>query len=202
MTWSHTPRLAIICWTVFAFPFTIWDTAYIFLRPHTLPGHKWHAPIFTPYSDYAAVDRVYGELAWLERDGFTAAQGIVNMTEATLYIVYFWIVMTRGDKSAATGGKRVVSGRAGGLAVTLGLVAGSVTATKTALYFMTECFSGFKHVGHADWIPLLSTWGFMNLLYGSISSYMVLSFGLDVVNGLSYVGESAATAGKRGGKFE
>jgi hypothetical protein len=134
MAWTHTPRLPILCWIVFAFPFTIWDTAYIFLRPHTLPGHKWHAPIFTPYSDYAAVDRVYGEQAWLEKDGFTSAQGIINMTEVTLYAVYFWIVMTRGPKSAATRGKRAVSGKAGGLAVTLGLVAGSVTATKTALY--------------------------------------------------------------------
>lgn len=80
------------------------------------------------------MDRVYGEQAWLEKDGFTSAQGIINMTEVTLYAVYFWIVMTRGAKSAATRGKRAVSGKAGGLAVTLGLVAGSVTATKTALY--------------------------------------------------------------------
>jgi hypothetical protein len=134
MAWTHTPRLPILCWVVFAFPFTIWDTAYIFLRPHTLPGHKWHAPIFTPYSDYAAVDRVYGELAWLEKDGFTAAQGVINMTEVTLYAVYFWIVMTRGNKSAVTGGKRIVGGASAGLAVALGLIAGSVTATKTALY--------------------------------------------------------------------
>lgn len=133
MTWEHTPRLPILCWAVFAVPFTIWDTAYIFLRPHTLAGHKWHAPIFTPYSDYAAVDRVYGEQAFLEKDGFTAAQGIINMTEVTIYAIYFWIVMAKGNKSVATG-KRTVGGKAGGLAVALGLAAGSMTFTKTALY--------------------------------------------------------------------
>lgn len=77
---------------------------------------------------------MYGELAWLEKDGFTAAQGVINMTEVTLYAVYFWIVMTRGNKSAVTGGKRIVGGASAGLAVALGLIAGSVTATKTALY--------------------------------------------------------------------
>lgn len=84
------------------------------------------------------MDRVYGELAWLEKDGLTAAQGVINMTEVTLYAVYFWIVMINGSKTIATKGKRAVGGRAGALAVAVGLIAGSVTATKTALYCELE----------------------------------------------------------------
>jgi hypothetical protein len=133
MVWSHTPRLPVLLWTAFTFPFTIWDTLYIALRPHTLPGHKWHDPIWTQVGTYAAVDGVYGEQAWLEGEGWTAAQGVVNVAEVLLYLWYYAIVR----KSRSEG--RAISGRMGGKACVIGLVAGTVTLTKSMLYCKLRC---------------------------------------------------------------
>ncbi|EHK96741.1 hypothetical protein M7I_7545 [Glarea lozoyensis 74030] len=155
MVWSHTPRLPVLLWTAFTFPFTIWDTLYIALRPHTLPGHKWHDPIWTQVGTYAAVDGVYGEQAWLEGEGWTAAQGVVNVTEVVLYLWYYAIV--RKSRKEGKG----VSGKMGGKACVVGLVAGTVTLTKSMLYLMREAFSGFKYVGKADVYALLTTWVLM-----------------------------------------
>lgn len=115
MTWKHTPRPAILLWIAFTFPFTIWDSLYIFLRPHTLLGHKWHSPFWDPIDSYAAVDFVYSKQAWLENKGWTAAQGVINTTEVAIYLWYFWILQTQGE------GRRV-GGKSGGLACVLGLV--------------------------------------------------------------------------------
>jgi hypothetical protein len=130
MSWTHTPRLPILIWAVWAFPFTLWDTTYIFLRPHTLPGRKWHEPFFRAMDSWAEVDHTYGEQAWQEREGFTAAQGVINMLEVTLYMVYFFIAWRHGR-----GGVRgAFGGRWAARAVLVGFAAGTVTATKTSLY--------------------------------------------------------------------
>ena len=128
MAWAHTPRTAFLAWIVFTFPFTIWDAIYIILRPHSLPGHKWHEPIWIPVAKYAAVDGIYGEEAWAAGEGWTAAQGVINVTEVSLYLVYFWIVQSRGRK------ERKVKGRDAGLACVIGLIAGTMTLTKSVLY--------------------------------------------------------------------
>jgi len=131
MAWMHSPRPLILLWIAFTFPFTIWDTLYIALRPHTLPGHKWNSPIWTSVNTYAAVDGIYSERAWLDNEGWTAAQGVINLTEVSIYLWYFWIVESRGEGRK---GRRNVSGKYGGLACVLGLVAGTVTLTKSSLY--------------------------------------------------------------------
>lgn len=172
MTWAHKPRLSVLLWTAFTFPFTIWDTLYIALRPRTLPGHEWHDPIWTQVGTYAAVDGVYGEQAWIEGEGWTAAQGVVNVTEVILCLWYYALVR----KSRNEG--KCVGGRVGSKACVVGLMAGTATLTKSMLYckchhermfqvylliylVMREAFSGFKYVGEADLYDLLTTWVLM-----------------------------------------
>ncbi|KAJ4295093.1 hypothetical protein N0V90_007102 [Kalmusia sp. IMI 367209] len=158
MTWAHTPRSSILIWCLWAFPLTIWDTIYLALRPHSLPGRKWHAPYFAgTFNKWAGVDHSYGKDGWLDQDGFVMAQSVINMLEVTLYMIYVTLVW-RG--SGGFFGKKV-GGRSGALAVIVGMNAGCVTATKTALYFMRECLSGFKSTGHNHWKPFLMTWGGM-----------------------------------------
>lgn len=131
MAWTHTPRLPILIWCLWAFPFTIWDTLYLFLRPSSLPGYKWHTPYFSvSFTIWAGIDKSYGEQGWKDRDGFVAAQSVINMLEVTLYMVYLIIVW----QSVGRLFNVKVSGRAGGAAVVVGMNAGCVTATKTALY--------------------------------------------------------------------
>jgi hypothetical protein len=132
MALMHTPQLTILIWALWAFPFTIWDAAYIFLRPHSMPGGKWHDPFFLPMVQWANTDHIYGKQAWGEYEGFTAAQGVINMLEVTLYMVYFSIVY----RNSGVWQRSSFGGRAAAWAVLVGFAAGVVTATKTALYCM------------------------------------------------------------------
>ncbi|KAF2659450.1 hypothetical protein K491DRAFT_712723 [Lophiostoma macrostomum CBS 122681] len=139
---------------------------------------------------WAGVDHTYGEQAWLEREGFTAAQGVINMLEVTLYMVYFFIAWRHGK-----GGVRgAFGGKWAARAVLVEFAAGTITATKTSLYFMREVFSGYKFTGHAQMHPIWTLWGFMNLVYILASSYMMFTFGTDILDGLGI--EEASTLEK------
>jgi hypothetical protein len=171
MSWTHKPRLPILIWCLWVFPFTLWDTLYLCLRPHSLPGGKWHDRYFSrTFAIWASIDRSYGDQGWLDQDGFVLAQSVINMVEAFLCVYYVWTIWKSGN-----GGLRApVSGRAGARALLIGLCAGYVTLTKTSLYcksystalFITsanrlvlrECFSGYRYTGHNDWKPFLTTW--------------------------------------------
>lgn len=94
----------------------------------------------------------------------------------------------------------------------------SIQKANLRFLVMTECFSGFKHIGHAEWLPLLSSWGVhevgyiiimipenllnfsCSFLYGFIFAHMIPSIGSDITQGLLYLEES--TSGKEGRKKE
>jgi hypothetical protein len=135
MSFMHKPRLPILIWAFWSFPFTLWDTAYIFLRPHSLAGGKWHDPVFLPMDQWANTDHIYGKEGWSDTEGFTAAQGVINMLEVTLYVTYVGIVWrhSTGGLRASLGGKWATR------AVLVGFAGGVVTATKTSLYCMLRC---------------------------------------------------------------
>lgn len=134
MQFSHRPRLAILLWCLWVFPFTLWDTLYLVLRPHSLPGHKWHKPYFSgSFTIWAGIDRIYGQYGYDEKEGFVLAQSVMNMTEATLCIAYVWVIWQNGQGSFWS---KEVGGKAGAQAIMFGLSAGYVTAIKTALYCM------------------------------------------------------------------
>ncbi|PVI04892.1 hypothetical protein DM02DRAFT_651326 [Periconia macrospinosa] len=156
MTWSHTPRLPILIWCLWVFPFTLWDTIYLVLRPYSLPSNKWHHPYFSgTFTIWASIDHIYGQEGYDEKEGFVLAQSVMNMLEAILCIVYAWYIWT----NSTTGfWSATVTGKKGARAVLVGLSAGYVTAIKTALYFLREVFSGYKYTGHNEWKPFLVTW--------------------------------------------
>ena len=132
MSWSHTPRLPILIWCLWVFPFTLWDTVYLVLRPHSLPNHKWHSPYFSgTFTVWASIDHIYGQQGYHEKEGFVLAQSVMNMLEATLCIAYAHIIWKSGTGSFWSA---KVTGKAGAQAVMIGLGAGYVTAVKTALY--------------------------------------------------------------------
>lgn len=139
MAWSHVPNTAVLIWITVAFPFTVWDNGYMHLRPHTLPGEKWHSPIWTLYTGYSAVDRMYSREAYDAHDGFAPAQALMNLIETFFYLAYFIIVARKAHSNGTTGvltwytRRKVVSGPDGAVAVWLGLIAGTMTASKTLL---------------------------------------------------------------------
>ena len=57
-----------------------------------MPGGKYHSPFWTPYALYGTVDYMYGWPAWNANNGFTAAQGSLNVIESLMYGFYLYIV--------------------------------------------------------------------------------------------------------------
>jgi len=142
-TWLHTPTTLTLVWLLISLPLVIWDTGYVLGRPHTMPGGKLHKPIWAPYALYGTVDYFYGWPAIEANDGFTGAQGILNVIETLMYLVYLYIVYSYGyqevNKSSNSVpnkllGKRKVVGKEAGLAVLILFAACVMTVSKTVLY--------------------------------------------------------------------
>lgn len=117
------------------------------LRPYSMPGGSLHWPIWAPYELYGTVDYIYGWKAFNEKNGFTAAQGFLNIVESLMYVYYLYILFAHGRQSKAQGRgapktskvgflgqQRYVDGRMGALAVLVGYSAAVMTVSKTVLY--------------------------------------------------------------------
>ena len=149
--WVHTPSAAITLWLVFSVPLVLWDSGYVLLRPHSMPGHKLHSPLWTPYALYGTIDYVYGWPAFNARNGFTAAQTVMNLFESAGYVYYLWVVYRHGVSAIPSSGRarakkdqkgiawflkdeKVVSGRAGAAALLVAYTASVMTLGKTVIY--------------------------------------------------------------------
>jgi hypothetical protein len=144
--WVHAPSNLVTLWLVISLPLVLWDTGYVLLRPHSMPGGSLHS-LWTPYALYGAVDYIYGWPAYNSHNGFTGAQSTMNLVETVFYIWYLWLiysfgrVSTRGvpgapgaEGSGAFGESRVVSGKAAGVAALVGFGTAVMTLSKTLLY--------------------------------------------------------------------
>lgn len=135
-------------------PLVVWDTCYVLGRPHTMEGGFLHWPLWSPYKLYGEIDYIYGWKAVHDRNGFTAAQGTLNVVETIMYILYLslWYFGSsskikqeprRPKHSKSRGGaadsgkarrKMVVEGRRAGVALLIGFSAAVMTLSKTILY--------------------------------------------------------------------
>lgn len=143
--WTHTPSRFVLLWLYITIPLLAWDILYCLGRPHTLPGGKWHDPIWTPYTNYAEVDHVYGWKAWEESNGFTVAQAIMNIVENALYVVYLRLVSQEGhglmslleSLMSSNANTKSISGSEGiAMALLAGFSGSLMTFSKTVLYRM------------------------------------------------------------------
>lgn len=197
-SWSHTPSNLALIWLAVSLPLVIWDTGYVLLRPHSMPGGALHWPIWAPYELYGRVDHVYGFKAWNAGSGFTAAQGTLNAVETAGYLFYLWIVYKHGvqenrqgrgapdpAKVGFLGMARTVRGRAAGGACLLGFAVTVMTWSKTVLYWLNEAWGGFDGVGHNDWFSLIFLWIIPNLPWIVIPAYLSYVFGEEILEGLS-----------------
>lgn len=147
-TWKHTPSNLVLIWLLISLPLVFWDTGYVLMRPHTMPGGSLHSPIWTPYALYGTVDYIYGFPAWNARNGFTSAQGTLNVVESAGYILYLWIVWKYGREERSVEGRgapslktvgwigaaRSVGGKEAGIAAFVGFTMAAMTVSKTVLY--------------------------------------------------------------------
>ncbi|KAH7136022.1 hypothetical protein B0J11DRAFT_426523 [Dendryphion nanum] len=208
--WSHTTSNITLAWLAISLPLVIWDTLYIWLRPHTMAGGALQWPLWKPYEIYAAIDYVYGWPGWEKNDGFGGAQATLNAIETVLYGLYLMIVynhsvpavggrgweVREGVGGFLAGGRRIV-GKRGNRAVVIAFAASVMTLSKTLLYYCNEYYSGFANVKHNDWATLAFFYGVMNGLWIIFPAYMTLVFGADLFEALDLASESASAAAKK-----
>lgn len=79
---------------------------------------------------------MYGWKALNARNGFTAAQGTLNVIETAMYLAYLYIYFNQGKPVGGVlgGEKRILQGRSAGFAVLLAFSAAVMTLSKTVLY--------------------------------------------------------------------
>ena len=146
--WIHTPSNLTLIWLLVSLPLVFWDTGYVLLRPWSMPGGFLHSPIWIPYALYGRVDYIYGWPAFEANNGFTSAQGAMNLIESAGYMFYLWVVWKYGSPAENTEGRgapsmklvgwlgeaRSVNGSPAGLAVLIAFSAAALTVSKTVLY--------------------------------------------------------------------
>ncbi|KAI1629491.1 hypothetical protein EDD37DRAFT_53904 [Exophiala viscosa] len=182
----HRPRLPVIIWLIVSLPLIAWGSLYVFLRPHSMPGGRLHAPLWTPYALYGDVDYVYGWPAWNSHSGFTAAQSTMNMAESVLYSWYVYVIGSEVVDWSYKGINQLeVRGKGMNLAVLLGFSGAVMTVSKTLLYWLNEAFSGFDNIGHNSLYPLIVLWIIPNGAWIVASSYMIYVFGKDILESMS-----------------
>lgn len=113
-----------------------------------MPGGSFHWPIWVPYELYGRIDYIYGFKALEAKNGFTAAQGMLNLIESLGYMAYLWIVLSYGGQTGNVegtgapsrksvgwiGAARSVGGSEAGVAVLIAFATAVMTLSKTVLY--------------------------------------------------------------------
>ncbi|KAI9680916.1 MAG: hypothetical protein M1829_000996 [Trizodia sp. TS-e1964] len=197
--WTHTPPLTTIAWLLISLPLVAWDTGYVFLRPHSMLGGAWHAPLWTPYGLYGVIDHVYGLPAWESHSGFTGAQSALNVVETALYMLYLSLVAfdyAAAPSPESTGlhrwlGVGETRGRKAAWAVLVGFAAAVMTLSKTTLYMCNEAFASFGNIAHNSLSVILTMWILPNGMWILFPAYLVFTFGSDILRGLGLAQERA-----------
>jgi len=189
--YTHTPSLPLLAWLIVSLPIVAWDTLYVQLRPHTMPGGKLHSPVWTPYALYGATDHIYGWPAWNDRNGFSAAQSAMNVPESAFYCWYLYVVGRQVVDWSYNGiGQLEVKGEGVNLAVLLGFSGAVMTLSKSLLYWLNEAFSDFKNIGHNSLYDLIVLWIIPNGLWIVLPSYMIYVLGKDILESMGAGGNA------------
>ena len=132
--YSHVPSQLTLAWLAISTPLVIWDSLYVLLRPHSMPGGSLHWPLWVPYELYGRVDGMYGFKQYNANNGFTGAQTLLNVIELIMYTTYLYLWYAKATPSADKAGARCVGGKVGASALLIGFSAAVMTLSKTVLY--------------------------------------------------------------------
>ncbi|OTB06778.1 hypothetical protein M426DRAFT_318488 [Hypoxylon sp. CI-4A] len=182
--WAHAPSRLTLLWFAVSLPAVIWDCGYVLLRPWTMEGGHLHWPLYTPYKLYGEIDHIYGWKAFNAHNGFTSAQGLLNVVETAMSLYYLWVYF-RGGKVVAGRASRVLSGRPAAVAVLTAFSAAVMTLSKTVLYWLQEYFSGYDNVGHNSLPDLILLWIIPNGLWLIFPTYLIYVMGGEIIEGLT-----------------
>lgn len=151
-----------------------------------MPGGKFHSPFWTPYALYGTVDYMYGWPAWNNHNGFTAAQGTLNVLESVMYCWYLYVVGSQVVDWSYEGISQLeVRGKGVNLAVLIGFSGAVMTVSKTLLYWFNEAFSGFDNIGHNSLFNLIVLWVIPNGAWIVLPGYMIYVLGKEILESMS-----------------
>lgn len=115
-------------WLVISAFVVLWDAGFILLRPHTLPGGKYHS-FWKPYAKYIQLDTLYND----EKDIFVRVQSVFNIFEAFLTFLASMMLCIKNVKLQVAGS-------------VLALIVSCFTYWKTCIYFFyDEGFINFNN---------------------------------------------------------
>ncbi|KAL5046183.1 hypothetical protein BDW71DRAFT_182284 [Aspergillus fruticulosus] len=195
--WIHMPTTILTLWLLISCPLVLWDAGYCLLRPHSMPGGKYHS-FWSGYKWYGTVDYIYGWPAFNANNGFTNAQAVVNLLETGGYLYYLWVVYSYGTVAGGSKGSResqgtlswllatdkVVTGRMGATALLAAFSASVSTVSKTVLYWLQEYFSNFENIGHNEFWPMVA-WIILNGLWIVVPAWNLHVLGEEIVSSLA-----------------
>ncbi|XXH05158.1 hypothetical protein Hte_011583 [Hypoxylon texense] len=190
--WAHAPSRTTLYWLYVSLPLVVWDSVYVLFRPWTMEGGPMHWPLWAPYRKYGEVDHVYGWKAFDDRDGFTSAQGALNVAETAMYFFYLYLYATAGVRVAGRGTTKVLTGRPAALAVLTVFSAAVMTLSKTVLYWLQEFFSDYEHIGHNNLYDLIVFWIIPNGFWLVFPSYVIYALWGEIVDGLTIASTGAS----------
>ncbi|KAK6355530.1 hypothetical protein TWF696_004629 [Orbilia brochopaga] len=172
----HTPPRLFLLWLSVSLPLVMWDASYVFLRPHSMPGGKYHWP-WTAYDIYAEVDLVYGRKHYEDGEGFNPMQSTLNVIETLVYLYYLYLV-----GFGATGG---VGGRRGATALVCAFAGSVATFWKTLLYMLLEVLGNYKNTGHNSPSTFFFLWILPNSPWLLFPARWIYVFGQELVASLA-----------------
>ncbi|KAF3931353.1 hypothetical protein ABW19_dt0210523 [Dactylella cylindrospora] len=191
-TWSHKPSILFLLWLTVSLPLVVWDFGYVFLRPHSMPGGKYHL-LWKPYAIYCEVDLIYGFKHFYDKKGFNPAQSTLNFFETLTYSYYFWLVASYGiGEGSVYSGKRLV-GKKAAVAAVVGLSACVATFWKTVLYWLVEPLGSFENIGHNSLKNLILFWILPNGLWIIFPAIGIYTFGNEIIEGLTIASGGGAS---------
>ncbi|KAI0118695.1 hypothetical protein GGR51DRAFT_129758 [Nemania sp. FL0031] len=183
-SYAHAPSALTLFWLAVSLPLVAWDCGYVLLRPRTMAGGDLHWPLWTPYALYGEVDHVYGWKAFNAGNGFTGAQGLLNVVETLMY-AYYALAYFRHAVNVPVTGKKAVVGRTAARAVLVGFSAAVMTLSKTVLYWLCEYYSGFDNIGHNSLPDLILIWIIPNGAWLVFPTIMIYELGTELVDNLA-----------------
>ncbi|KAJ9478191.1 ADIPOR-like receptor IZH2 [Pseudozyma hubeiensis] len=160
----HRPRTLVSAWLFLSSFVVAWDVGYILLRPRSMLGGDLHW-LWSPYALYMNIDYVYGLPSWDSKDGFPAAQSLMNVGESIINLFYIYLVHVKATPEALA------------VAPVYGLVTVIMTLSKTFLYVLNDFCCGWCKTGHNDWYTLIVYWILPNglwILFPSIIAYIFI----------------------------
>ncbi|SPO34754.1 related to Adiponectin receptor 1 [Pseudozyma flocculosa] len=175
---GHRPKRWISLWLGLSSLIVAWDFHYVLLRPRSMKGGDL-AWIWSPYELYGGIDYIYGPTAWDAKDGFPAAQSILNVAETFLNFVYLYLAHVRRSASAMAAAPLV------------GFAAVVMTFSKTVLYWLNDYCCGWCKTGHNNWHDRFFLWIVPNGLWLLVPGLIIYSFGAEMFANLRQLPEWA-----------